>query len=352
MTSNKKILLITDQHFGARNDNQVFLDKYQQFYSGTVIPFIKKNNIEQIICLGDTFDKRKAINFHSLDSAREMWFDPLKEMGVQMTMLIGNHDIYYKNTIKTNAPQQLLGEYDNIEILTEPCYRTFNGVRILMLPWICDDNRKKIHQMVDESDAKVCFGHLELSTFEALPGIVMDHGDDPTRYEKFDLVCSGHFHMKSKRGNINYLGNPYQLYWSDYGQRRGFHTLNTSNLRLSFHKNPHNIFNKVYYDEIRTSYDVPPDSTSLTGSFVKLIVHNRENQVWFDRYIHHLQEVGVADLKIIEDVTLELKEADEAVKMEDTVTILEQYVNDLDDSIDKPNVVKILKSLYTEAINI
>ena len=60
----------------------------------------------------------------------------------------------------------------------------------------------------------------------------------------------------------------------------------------------------------------------------------------------------VADLKIIEDVTLELKEADEAVKMEDTVTILEQYVNDLDDSIDKPNVVKILKSLYTEAINI
>ena len=81
-------------------------------------------------------------------------------------------------------------------------------------------------------------------------------------------------------------------------------------------------------------------------------MHNRENQVWFDRYIHHLQEVGVADLKIIEDVTLELKEADEAVKMEDTVTILEQYVNDLDDSIDKPNVVKILKSLYTEAINI
>ena len=180
----------------------------------------------------------------------------------------------------------------------------------------------------------------------------MVDGDVASRYEKFDLVCSGHFHMKSRRGNINYLGNPYQLYWSDYGQRRGFHTLNTSNLRLSFHKNPHNIFNKVYYDDISSSYDVPPDSTSLAGSYVKLIVHNRENQVWFDRYIHHLQDVGVADLKIIEDVTLELKDADESIKMEDTVTILEQYVNDLDDSIDKPNVVKILKSLYTEAINI
>ena len=195
-------------------------------------------------------------------------------------------------------------------------------------------------------------GHLELNGFEAHPGHVMQTGTDMYIFQKFKKVFSGHYHTKSNMDNCYYLGNPYQLYWSDYGQRRGFHTLNTSNLRLSFHKNPHNIFNKVYYDDIRTSYDVPPDSTSLTGSFVKLIVHNRENQVWFDRYIHHLQEVGVADLKIIEDVTLELKEADEAVKMEDTVTILEQYVNDLDDSIDKPNVVKILKSLYTEAINI
>ena len=38
-----KILLITDQHFGVRNDNQVFIEKYQEFYSETVLPFIDKN---------------------------------------------------------------------------------------------------------------------------------------------------------------------------------------------------------------------------------------------------------------------------------------------------------------------
>ena len=43
-----KILLITDQHFGVRNDNQVFIEKYHEFYSETVLPFIDKNKIEHM----------------------------------------------------------------------------------------------------------------------------------------------------------------------------------------------------------------------------------------------------------------------------------------------------------------
>ena len=78
--------LITDQHFGVRNDNKVFIDKYRDFYSNIVIPYIKTNKITNILCLGDTFDRRKYINFLSLDCAREMWFEPLKELGVHMHM--------------------------------------------------------------------------------------------------------------------------------------------------------------------------------------------------------------------------------------------------------------------------
>lgn len=352
MTSHKKLLLITDQHFGVRNDNQVFIEKYREFYTNTVIPYIKRHKITTVMCLGDSFDKRKAINFLSLESAREMWFDPLREMGVQMHMLIGNHDIYYKNTLKINSPEHLLGEYDNIKIYTEPEEIEVEGVRILMLPWICDDNRKQVNKMVEESDAPVCFGHLELTGFEAIPGRFMEHGDDPSPYNKFKLCCSGHFHMKSKQGNINYLGNPYQLYWNDYGQRRGFHTLNTDTLNLTFHLNPYQIFNKLYYDDVQKDYETLPDFTKLKGSYVKVIVQNRENQVWFDRYIKSLQDSDVADLKIIEDLSLDMVDVDENLETEDTITILENYVQDLEDSIDKTNVVNILKSLYTEALNL
>ena len=81
MTS--KILLITDQHFGVRNDNQYYIDKYKTFYSETVLPYIDKNKIDTIFCLGDTFDRRKYVNFYSLDAAKEMWFDPLLKRGVK-----------------------------------------------------------------------------------------------------------------------------------------------------------------------------------------------------------------------------------------------------------------------------
>lgn len=347
-----KILLITDQHFGVRNDNQVFIEKYQEFYSETVLPFIDKNKIEHVICLGDIFDKRKSINFLSLDAARKMWFDPLRDRGITMDTLIGNHDIYYKNTLKVNALDHLLGEYDNINVINNAQHLEYDGLKILMLPWICDDNKKEIDNIVENTDAPVCFGHLELSGFEAVPGRIMEHGEDPTRYEKFDLVCSGHYHMKSRIGNVNYLGNPYQLYWNDYGQKRGFHVLNTNNKKLTFYTNPHHIFNKLWYDDVSNDYTEIPDFTKLKGSYVKLIVLKRDNQLWFDRMVKALHNADVADLKIIEDISVELDEANESLESEDTMTILEKYVDDLEETVDKSSVVKILKTLYLEAIDL
>ena len=117
---------------------------YKKYYGEIVIPFIKASGIKDVICLGDTFDKRKSINFMSLDECKEMWFNPLEEMGVSMDMLVGNHDIYYKNTLRVNAPTELLGEYKNLTIHDSPCTINRDGLDILLLPWICDDNKKNL----------------------------------------------------------------------------------------------------------------------------------------------------------------------------------------------------------------
>ena len=76
-----KLLLITDQHFGVRNDSPAYIDQYRKFYKDTVLPYIDKNKITHIVNLGDTFDKRKSINYSSLDAAKEMWFDPVRDRG-------------------------------------------------------------------------------------------------------------------------------------------------------------------------------------------------------------------------------------------------------------------------------
>jgi DNA repair exonuclease SbcCD nuclease subunit len=341
-----KILLITDQHFGVRNDSLVFSTFYREFYTNVVIPFIKKSKIKHVIALGDTFDRRKSINFNSLDLAKDMWFTPLHELGVKLTMLVGNHDIYYKNTIRINAPQLLLGEYDNINIINEPQDVNVAGLDIFMTPWICDENRAEVLSKAGSTECKICMGHFEFNGFEAHPGHVMDHGADHKDFAKFDKVFSGHYHSRSAKDNVQYLGNPYQLYWNDYDSRRGFTVLDTKDSTTKFYRNPYKMFNKIFYtDDI-----VIENISDYEGKYVKLIVEDREDHVKFDKIVKSLYDVGVADLKIVEDLSVEL-EGNLELETEDTLTLLEQYVDETDFS-DKLNIKKILKSLYTEACSL
>ena len=342
-----KILLITDQHFGVRNDNQSFIDHYKKFYGKIVLPYIDAHKIDTVIALGDTFDKRRSINFMSLEAAKDMWFNPLAERNVQMHMLVGNHDIYYKNTLRVNAPSELLGEYDNITVYDTPSTVDFDSLPILLLPWICDENRERSMECISKSVAPVCMGHLELNGFEAHPGHVMDHGMDKSIFKKFKRVFSGHYHMKSKKENVTYLGNPYQLYWNDYGCKRGFHIFDTETLKTTFYRNPFDVFHKLYYNGGITL----PDPKELVGSYVKLIVEEKGDYVKFDHTIKELQEMSLSDLKIIEDLGVQV-EGSSVLETEDTVTLLENYIDEIDLKVNKSSVKNIMRSLYTEAVEL
>ena len=339
-----KILLITDQHFGVRNDNQYFLSHYKKFYEEAVLPFIDANNIKDVICLGDTFDKRRSINFMSLEAAKDMWFTPLQERGVRMDMLVGNHDIYYKNTLRVNAPSELLGEYDNIRIHTKPTTTDFYGLPILLLPWICDENRAEVLEEIGSTDAKICMGHLELNGFEAHPGHVMQHGMDANAFSKFKKVFSGHYHMKSTKKNVSYLGNPYQLYWNDYGCKRGFHVFDTETLKTTFCRNPFDIFHKLYYNAGVSL----PDKDDLHGAFVKLIVEEKDDYAKFDYVVKQLQDMSLGDLKIVEDLCID-EGSTSVEETEDTMTLLDKYIDGIDLKVNKSNIKTVLRSLYIEA---
>ena len=339
-----KLLLITDQHFGVRNDNVHFINRYKKFYSQIVIPFIKASGIDTVMCLGDTFDKRRSINFLSLSEAKQMWFDPLAELGVKMHMLVGNHDIYYKNTLRVNAPRELLGSYNNITVYDEPTTVNFDGLDILLLPWIADDNYDKTLLTITQSEATVAMGHLELNGFEAHPGHYMENGMDPSFVGKFKKVFTGHYHQKSNRDNIYYLGNPYQLYWNDYRCKRGFHVFDTETLRTTFYRNPVNTFYKLHYNN---GVELPSEA-ELEGAFVKLIVEEKGDYSKFDYRVRQLQDMGLADLKIIEDISVGIENGT-VVETEDTMTLLDSYIDEIDIKANKSNIKNIMRSLYIEA---
>ena len=135
-----KIALITDTHYGARKSSKLFHDYFQKFYDDIFFPTIKERKIKNVIHLGDSFDNRKNIDFWALNWAKEHVYDKFKKLNAKVYTIVGNHDVYYKNTNQVNAVDSLLESYDNIVRYVGPSEVDIDGFKTLLLPWICQDN--------------------------------------------------------------------------------------------------------------------------------------------------------------------------------------------------------------------
>ena len=353
-----KVALVTDQHFGARNDSVRVHDYFEKFYEEVFFPYIDENGIDTIIDLGDTFDRRKYISFNSLKRAKEMFFQKCQDRNIQLHVIVGNHDAYYKNTLEVNSVDLLLEEYDNIKTYVEPEVIEVGGCEIMFVPWICDQNEEKTFVMADKTSAQVLFGHLELAGYEMYKGGIIDHGISDQWLRKFDLVCSGHYHHKSQNGCINYLGTAYEITWSDYNDQKGFHIFDTTTRSLEFIENPHKLFHKVWYD------DANLDMTGLLkqceqfedfkGCSIKVIIKNKDNPMLFDLFMEKLEAADPMTIQVVTDhLHLDLEDdADIVDEAEDTLTILDSYVDGLEIKNDKQDLQLLLRSLYDEALSI
>ena len=348
-----KIAIITDTHFGARNDNTNFNDYFYQFYEGQFFPFLQQNNIKTVIHLGDVMDRRKFISYRIAKDFRERFILPFNHLGIQLHMLVGNHDIFFKNTNDVNSLTELLGaRFNNIHLYAEAQEVTFDGLPILFMPWINSTNYIYSMGMIDETKADICMGHLDINGFAMNKGqILAEHGYDKSTFRRFDTVMSGHFHHKSDDGQIFYLGTPYELYWNDYNDPKGFHVFDTETRELTRIENKLTIFDKIWYDDTENNYE-NVDVRKYDKKYIKLIVVNKKDLYQFDRFVDDLLRADTHEVKIIEDFSdLDASTVSDDIveNSEDTMTLLNKYVDELQVNLDKPRLKNTMKSLYTEA---
>ena len=344
-----KIAVITDQHLDGRKGSLAFWNYWQKFYDEIFFPTLQREGITTVFDLGDTFDNRKSVDFNTLNRIKTNYFDRLK--GFDVHMILGNHTTYYKNTNKINSPELLLEEYRNITIYTEPKDIKVGGQKFLMMPWINSGNKKQALESMEESDANVMCGHLECDGFEVTPGMHFDGGFNVSDFKKFKRVWSGHFHHRSKRGNVQYLGNPYQMFWNDYKDTRGFHIYDTESDRLRFVENPFEIFQKLYYNDIESDYN-KYDVSDYKEQFVKLIVEEKRDYQMFETLVDRLYNVGVHDVKVVETLinTDDVDDAD--LETKDTMTLLNEYIDEVEISVDKTALKTLMRSLYMESCEV
>ena len=345
-----KIALLNDTHFGCRNDSPAFIEYQNRFYNEVFFPYIRENNINTLIHLGDVVDRRKFINHNTAHNFKNNFWKRLEEYNIDTHIIIGNHDTYYKNTNEVNAMQNLEISKD-AKVYTRTTEVDFDGLPILFIPWICDDNQTDSVQKINDTQATIAMGHLEVKGFEMHNGHFNDHGQDKAMFKRFEKVMSGHFHKKSDDGQIYYLGTQYEMTWSDYGCPKGFHIFDTETRDLTRVSNPDTIFKKLIYNDKETNYDAI-DLSDYDKSFVKVYISNRTDVEMYERLMDRFyNSINVHAVDVIEeptDIGASVKE-DILEQGEDTLTFLGNYIDQVDSKLDKQKLKQFAKELYMEA---
>ena len=343
-----RISCLTDTHWTARKSSRHLHDYFELFYKNIFFPALEEQGVEIVVHMGDAFDNRKSIDFWGLDWTRRVVLEPLRKYEVHM--IVGNHDIFLRNSTEINAPELLLKDYPNIKTYSSPTNTKVGGIDMTFIPWICSENYDETLKVIKKSKSKIAMGHLELQGFSVNKHLVMEeHGLDPNIFTKFQKVFSGHYHTRSDNGRIFYLGNPYEMYWTDVNDTRGFHIFDTETFEHTPINNPYKLFYNIYYEDTpHQMFDV----TEYVNKIVKVIVRKKSKQKEFDKFIDKLYKVGIQDLKIVENFDIQENEDFVIDEEENTISILNRYIDESECNFDK-NVIKgIFQDLYQQSCEI
>ena len=344
-----KIAIITDQHFGARKGSKFLHEYFKKFYDDVFFPYLKEHNITTIVDMGDTFDNRRSIDLWSLEWAKENYYDRLESMGVKVHTIVGNHTAYYKDTNAINSVDLLLKQYKNVEVYSECTEVVLDSLQVLFIPWINAENLESSIESIKVSTSVCAMGHLELNGFRAHRGHVMEEGMDVELFDKFNKVFSGHYHTRSNDGRIFYLGNPYEMFWNDVNDTRGFTILDTETLDHFHVNNPYRLFYNIYYED--TPYQTF-DFSEYESKIVKVIVRKKTKPKAFEKFIDKLYSIGVQDLKIVENFDIQEGEDFEITEEESTISILNRYIEESEFELDKNIIKGIFQNLYKQACEV
>lgn len=345
-----KIAILGDTHFGVRSDSPNFIALQDKFYTNVFLPYLIENDIKVVWQLGDMFDRRKYINFNTLAESKRFFFQPLQDAGIEIHTLLGNHDLYYRESLSVNSTGLLLGEFTNLHIYDKMTKWNVDDTSIDIIPWICKENVDEAFEFIRDSNSDLCFGHLEILGFSMYKGMESHDGIAGNLFAKYEGVYSGHFHTKSDKENIHYVGTPYEMTWSDYNDQKGFHIFDTETRQTEFVKNPYTMFLRHEYNDELVDYE-KIDIEQFQQKYIKIVVVKKTDYYKFDQFLKKLYESNTYEIKILEDLS-DFSEGvvdTSTISIENTLEVLEGYVDSVADDTNRDKIKSFMKSLYLDA---
>jgi DNA repair exonuclease SbcCD nuclease subunit len=343
------IALLGDLHFGCHG-SQVAHHEYMAKFFKDFWKYIDDRGIEHIVQLGDMFDVRKHINTWSLSFFRKNFLMPALERDVSVTVLIGNHDIFYRESLEVSSVEEVLMQYnETFTLVKEPGDYMIGDTSFLCIPWVCKENALDVEKAINESKSQYCVGHFEFDGFELFRGHYAKSHQKHTILSKFKQVFSGHYHHMSSKDNVLYTGTPYQLTWQDADTTKGFFVLEEDE-SLTLVETAHTIYSNVVVSEHQLLTE-----DLITGKHVKLKIDTVLEPKDRESLIDNVYSLKPLTLKIIEPSVLDVKAGQMQVVNADVdiADIIGDYVSAItvSQNIDKDRLKSILFDLHSMAIN-
>ena len=339
-----KIAIVGDMHLGIKQNSIHMQNQSLKFIKFLVESAGHKFN--KIIFMGDMFDNRKTIDLSTMALYREIdnTFTTVSLYDYEVYSLVGNHDLFYKNSSRINS-QSLLSNH--IMTIDEPT--TIHDLSIDIIPWINEENHENIRKFVENSKSRFCFGHFEFTGFKFdknSTANVKEKISQKLFKDKYEKVFSGHYHIKSEKDNIYYVGTPHQLTWVDHNVKKGYHIFDTDTGELEFVHYDNDIFIEIKYEKNR-NYDF----TKFTNKYIKVVIEKIEDAYDYDLFYKQMLDSNPADLKLInmeQSITENSLDISDNVNINtDTLEIIEEYIQT--DS-DKDLILQYIRSCYNKAV--
>lgn len=354
-----KIALISDIHFGCRNNSEKYLTIMKEFFTDTLSPIIESEKINDLRILGDLFDNRNNINVRTMNTVLYVFRELTKKFPeLTIKILIGNHDCYYHNRVDINS-LECLREIKNVEIIDKVSEEVINGKILLTVPWMVKDS-EIYSDFVRVAKSKlrfdICLGHFEIKDFEVVKGIRDESGLDHDIFKNFVKVFSGHYHIGNTIKNITYLGCPYQLTWNDFGDKKGVTIYDIDNNSVKFIENTLSPqFIKINMRDIVNKNK--KIINKISGNFIKLIIEEKYKESFIVKVINKIENMNPLKLDIQNDY-VEFDELDvdlsEFKDLSDPLSLLLKYIEDykeqLDGDIDFIEIKNYMKELYDKVL--
>lgn len=341
----KRAIFISDLHFGVRSNSIDWVNIQEDYFNNFFFPFLEEHvrPEDHLFILGDVFDNRQSINLLVLNLALETISKLSKILPIHI--LVGNHDLYRKNSNDINSIK-VFKNIDNVVLYEEPSVLDIDNKKVSIMPWMSTLELEK--KYIENDTSGYLFCHTEIKGFSYNRKILAEGGNTKNLYSRYNRVFSGHIHFRQEKGNVVYLGPPYQLSRGDIDNIKGIYIFDFSDDSLNFYENRYSpFFYSVKFDDILVMKSKEKELL-FKNNFVDVICKEQDiNKKEFNKFLKEID--GYKKLNIITD-TEEKMNVDFFLSENDLIEFdIKNFLEGYIDSMEYNEKMKVLikKKVFT-----